>query len=311
MLHRPWSILLVVVFWCVTTGWLVVEKILPSLAPGSPPGYQALYVSGNKLAPVAWTVSWNDLPLGFALSEAVRTEEGGMEVDSLLHFDRLPIDEMLPSWTKLLLRPAVPPGTALVLDARSRMEIDADGDLRAFDSTMDLPGTGERVTLEGTVDDGEVHVSIRARDMRYTTVRHLPAQLTIGNELSPQATIPGLFRNRRWTVPIYSPLRPGHAPIEILHAHVVGDELMAWNDELVRVHVVHYADDPAAHREPRCRLWVDERGRVLRQESAMLGSRLSFLRRGDDDAARLVAEHPWREQERPDGRRHTSAGGEP
>jgi len=294
MLYRPWSILLVVVFWCVTTGWLVVEKILPSLAPGSPPGYQALYASGNRLAPVAWTVSWNDLPLGYATSEAVRTESGGMEVESLLHFDRLPIDEMLPAWTKLLLRPTVAPGTTLTLDARSRMEIDADGHLRAFSSKVDLPGTVDCVTLDGTVDDGDVSILIRARDMRYTTVRHLPAQLTIGNELSPQATIPGLYRNRRWTVPIYSPLRPGHAPIEILHAHVAGDEMMAWGDDLVRVHVVHYADDPAAHREPRCRLWVDQEGRVLRQESVMLGSKLAFVRRTDDDARRLVDEHPRR-----------------
>jgi len=294
MLYRPWSILLVVVFWCVTTGWLVVEKILPSLAPGSPPGYQALYASGNRLAPVAWTVSWNDLPLGYATSEAVRTEAGGMEVESLLHFDRLPIDEMLPAWTKLLLRPTVAPGTTLTLDARSRMEIDADGHLRAFSSKVDLPGTVDCVTLDGTVDDGDVSILIRARDMRYTTVRHLPAQLTIGNELSPQATIPGLYRNRRWTVPIYSPLRPGHAPIEILHAHVAGDEMMAWGDDLVRVHVVHYADDPAAHREPRCRLWVDQEGRVLRQESVMLGSKLAFVRRTDDDARRLVDEHPRR-----------------
>jgi len=294
MLYRPWSILLVVVFWCVTTGWLVVEKILPSLAPGSPPGYQALYASGNRLASVAWTVSWNDLPLGYATSEAVRTEAGGMEVESLLHFDRLPIDEMLPAWTKLLLRPTVAPGTTLTLDARSRMEIDADGHLRAFSSKVDLPGTVDCVTLDGTVDDGDVSILIRARDMRYTTVRHLPAQLTIGNELSPQATIPGLYRNRRWTVPIYSPLRPGHAPIEILHAHVAGDEMMAWGDDLVRVHVVHYADDPAAHREPRCRLWVDQEGRVLRQESVMLGSKLAFVRRTDDDARRLVDEHPRR-----------------
>jgi len=291
MFHRPWSILLVVVFWCVTTGWLVVEKILPSLAPGSPPGYQALYASGHRLAPVAWMVSWNDLPLGFATSAAVRTEAGGMEVESLLHFDRLPIDEMLPPWTKLLLRQAVAPGTALALDSRSHMEIDAAGALRAFRSTVDMPGTSECVALDGTVDDGDVTITIRARDMRYTTVRHLPAQLTIGNELSPQATIPGLYRNRRWTVPIYSPLRPGHAPIEILHAHVAGEEMMAFGDDLVRVHVVHYADDPAAHREPRCRLWVDQAGRVLRQESVMLGSRLAFVRRTDAEAQWLVEEH--------------------
>jgi hypothetical protein len=296
MLHRPSSILLVVVFWCVTTGWLVVEKILPSLTPGSPPGYQALYVTGNRLAPVGWTVSWNDRPLGWATSEAVRTDDGGMDVASLLHFDRVPLDQMLPAWTKLVFRQAVPPGITVAFDARSRMQISADGRLTSFGSTVDLPGTGDRVELEGTVTDGDVSIEIRSRDMRYTTVRHLPAQLVIGNELSPQATLPGLYRNRRWTVPIYSPLRPGHAPIEILHAFVAGEELMAWGDEVVSVHVVHYSDDPSAHREPRCRLWVDQSGRVLRQESAILGSRLSFLRLPDDDALRLVEEAAARRQ---------------
>jgi len=66
---------------------------------------------------------------------------------------------------------------------------------------------------------------------------------------------------------------------------------MAFCDDLVRVHVVHYADDPAAHREPRCRLWVDQAGRVLRQESVMLGSRLAFVRRTDAEAQWLVEEH--------------------
>jgi hypothetical protein len=27
---------LVLIFWCVTSGWLLVEKILPGLSPGSP-----------------------------------------------------------------------------------------------------------------------------------------------------------------------------------------------------------------------------------------------------------------------------------
>ena len=113
--------------------------------------------------------------------------------------------------------------------------------------------------------------------------------LTLGDELSPQATIPGLTMGRHWTVPVYSPLRPGQTPIEILHAEVIGEETIYWEDGLVRAHIVAYRDDPTSDREPRCRLWVDRTGRVLRQEAAMLGARVAFVRQSDADAARLAA----------------------
>lgn len=289
MLYRPWLIPLVILFWCVSSGWLLLAKILPSLSPGSPPGYQALYTSENRLVPVAWTVLWNDQPLGWATSQSERTQDGGMEVESLLHFDRLPIDEVLPAWTKLLLRQSFDPNASYALDARGHLTIDAKGDLRSFRSVVTLPATADRVFLNGRIDKGEVTVDVRAHGMNYTVSRHLPNHITIGDELSPQATLPGLYHNRQWTVPVYSPLRPGQAPIQILHAKVAGEESMFWNDKLVRVDVVHYRDDPAAHREPRCRLWVDRSGRVLKQESLMLGSKLVFLRRSDEAAEDLIS----------------------
>ena len=70
MLYRPWLIPLVVLFWCASSGWLLLAKILPTLSPGSPPGYQALYMAENRLVPVAWTVLWNDQPLGWAMSQS-------------------------------------------------------------------------------------------------------------------------------------------------------------------------------------------------------------------------------------------------
>ena len=57
----------------------------------------------------------------------------------------------------------------------------------------------------------------------------------------------------------------------------------------MRTHVVAYREDPTSDREPRCRLWVDRSGRVVRQEAAMLGARVAFVRRSDADAARLAA----------------------
>lgn len=288
MLQRPWLTPIVVVFWCVTSGWLLVEKILPSLLPGSPPGYQAIYSSGKGLIPVAWTVQWNDRTIGWAIAETQRTPLGGLLVDSRLHFDHLPLDEVVPPWTRLLVKNVLPKGGGLTFDARGRITIDGAGHLRSFMSIVNVPGSNEQVLLNGIVDAGTVTVHVQAGELRYETSRNLPDELMIGDELSPQATMPGLYEGRRWTVPVYSPLRAANAPIEILHAAVGPEETVYHDGHLVRVHVVTYHEDPASHREPRCTLWVDRLGRVLRQEAVLLGSRMTFVRRADDAAAQLA-----------------------
>jgi hypothetical protein len=285
---RPWYALLVVVFWLVTTGWLFVTKIIPTLLPGTPPGYQALYTTDGRLLPVAWTVQLDGETLGWATSRADRLAAGGMRVESLLHFDRLPLDEVLPAWTRLLVRQSFPQSTVLTLEAAGRLEINGKGQLTSFSSTIDLPDGMDRILLTGTVEDGDVTIVVRSGAMVYETKRFLPENMAIGDELSPQASLPGLHAGRRWTVPIYSPLRPAQAPIEILHADVGEPETTIWEGQPVTVHVVTYRDDPSSHRAPRAKMWVDRTGRVLRQEAMTMGRRLTFVRRSDDEAARLA-----------------------
>ena len=288
MLQRPLLTPIIVGFWLVTSGWLVVTKILPSLRPGSPPGQQALYTSGDRPIPVAWAVQWNERPVGWALATSTLQEDGGMVVDSRLQFDKLPLDEMLPAWAGLLVRRVVYEAGPATFSAQGRLDIDAAGQLRSFTSRVRLPGAADEVLLQGKVDDGTVDVSINAGGMVYETTRHMPTHIMIGDELSPQASLPGLYEGRRWTIPVYSPLRPGHSPIEILHADVGPEEALYWEDGLVRVHVVAYREDPSSHREPRCRLWVDRTGRVLKQEAMLFGTRMTFLRRTDEAAAWLA-----------------------
>lgn len=289
MLYRPWLIPPVLAFWAITMGWLVTEKILPTWASGAAPGYQALFASGNRIVPVAWTVLCNDCPMGWAVSRADRLPDRGLAVESRMHFDTLPLDDMLPPWLRGLASRMIDERTPLAFDTRGTLLIDARGELRSFGSVVMLPGLAEKIVLNGTVDDGKVSIVIASNEMRYATERHFPSTMMIGDELSPQATMPGLHVGRRWTVPVYSPLRPGPTPIDILHAHVAKEETFFWDDHLVRVHVVHYRNDPSAHHEPRTTLWVDLSGRVLKQESFLLGSRLSFVRRPDEAAERLAA----------------------
>lgn len=288
MLQRPLLTPIVVGFWLVTTGWLVVTKVLPSFSPGSPPGQQALYTSGHRPIPVAWSVQWNERPVGWALATAERQRDGALVVDSRLRFDKLPLDDVLPAWAGLLVRKVVHEGMPTSFTACGRLEIDSTGQLRCFTSRVRLPGAAEDILLRGTVDDGDVAVKIDAGGMTYETTRHLPSHIMIGDELSPQASMPGLFEGRRWTVPVYSPLRPGRSPIEILHAEVGPEEALYWEDGLVRVHVVALREDPSSHREPRCRLWVDRSGRVLKQEATLFGTRMTFLRKTDEAAAWLA-----------------------
>jgi hypothetical protein len=289
-MNRPWYAPLVVIFWLVTTGWLFTSKILPSLLPGAPPGYQARFTADGRAVPVAWSVILDDKPLGWSLSRAERLAGGAMRVESLLHFDHLPIGQLLPSWTRLLVRQSIPDSAVLALDATGRMEIDRDGHLTSFSSVIDMPGNDGKILLSGTVDDGEVTIVIRSGEMVYESKRFLPETMMLGDELSPHASLPGLVLGRQWTVPVYSPLRPAQSPIEILHAEVEGSETIFWEDHLVTVDVVSYRDDPASHREPRARLWVDRSGRVLRQEATTMGRKIHFERRSDA-AAETLAEN--------------------
>ncbi len=288
MLQRPFFTPVVLGFWLVTTGWLVAAKILPALQPGSPPGHQAFYTSVGKLVPVAWTVECNGSPIGWALTRATYAHRRGLLVDTRLHVDRLPWNEVLPTWAAVLMHQAAHEQAVPAFDARGRLSIDERGELRSFSSIVNLPGAHDPLVLTGSVDKGRVSMFVAAGDLRHETTRPLPAAAMVGDELSPLATLPGLYEGRRWSVPVYSPLRPGQSPLEILYAEVGGEEPISWNNETVRARIVTYREDPSSTRPPRCRLWVDDTGRVLRQESILLGARLAFVRQPDDAAARLA-----------------------
>lgn len=291
LLNRPWLTPVIVVFWAISMKWLVTAKIMPSLAAHAPPGQQALYATNNELVPVAWTVLWNDAPVGYAVSRSERQPDNGLVVESLLHFDFIPIDEMIPAWLRMMAPRQLPDQVTVPFNARGKLSIDSRGELRSFRSTVGIPGVTDRTVLSGTVHGGRVSVAVDTHGMRYEGDRELPEGMTVGDELSPQATMPGLSVGRRWTVPTYSPLRPGSTPIEILHAEVAKETTFFWSDHLVRVHEVTYRDDPTApHHEPRFTMLVDMDGRVLKQDSVLLGARLTFVRRDDDSASRLVEE---------------------
>ena len=287
-MKRDWYTPLVILFWAASTGWLVHSKILPAWRPGEPPPSQEVHLAGGRPAPVAWTLLVDDEAVGWSISRATRHADGAMDVESLLHLEGLPVGGFLPPWSRFLLGGSVTPETTLTLEARGRMAIDAAGRPASFASTVEFPDDG-RIDLTGEVHGGEVAIVVRAGDMRYETKRALPDGLVLRDELSPNATLPGLAPGRTWTVPVYGPLRPGGAPVEFLHAEVGTPTTIVHGGRPVIVDVVAYRDDPTSSRDPRATLWVDADGRVLRQEATTLGRRLVFERRDDAEAVRLAS----------------------
>jgi hypothetical protein len=288
MEHR-WTQLVITLFWLATMTWLTVEKILPPMRRGDPPSFRSVYGNLDASAqPLGWTVTWNGSPIGWATSQATHPTAGMTEINSHVHFSRIPVEEMAPIWMRGFVHNAVAPlGNEIQMDAYSRMEIDPLNRLSGFRSSIrvsDIPG---EIVMQGAVEGSQLKLRVDAGEMSYNTERYMPRDALIGDELSPQARLPGLHAGQSWTVPVYNPLRPPDSPLEILQAKVEGHEALNFNGTNVdTLLVVYRADSGSAYgagRAARGKMWVDGTGTVLRQEIDLLGSKLAFMRIPDDN----------------------------
>ena len=107
-----WYRLAVFALWLATMSWLAVRKILPPFFAGEPPVYE---LAGSEIprSPVAWYLYFDERRLGCAWSEIIQqstdTTEAHKspettEIHSVVHFDRLPIEEFLPIYLRAIAR---------------------------------------------------------------------------------------------------------------------------------------------------------------------------------------------------------------
>ena len=288
-MNRPLMTTLIVLFASIANGWLFITKIWPTIGSDKPPGYQSMYAPSEHAKTVAWIIKLNGKTVGSAVSTVEPTPSSTATVWSNLQLNSLPLGDLLPPWAHALLKVnGVTLLTTIELDVWGRMQIDSHGALREFDSVVKIPRVQQDVHLHGRIDaENQVTVLLQSGDLQYETKRYLPNELSIRDELSPQANMPGLSQGQRWTVPIYSPLRPSKKPIELVYAHVSGHEVLRFGNQLITTDVVNYRTTPNGHRQPRSRIWVGPRGQVLQHESVILGKRLLFLRSPESVALSL------------------------
>jgi hypothetical protein len=277
-----WYSIAVVVLWLASMAWLVTQKILPTVRVGEPPGYE---VSGPT---VGWKIMFRGEQLGWAVSTVTGLPNNTTEVRSYVHFDRVPLEQLIPERLRGPLQLDKSALGRLKLETENTLLIDPLGRLVDFEATLRMDRSRDVIKIRGKVEGTQWEVSVDPIGL--TTKLSVPPKAFLGDAISPQARLTGLRYGQTWTVPSYSFQRDPKDPVEILQAKVEEQTRITWNGEMYRVWLVVYRSDPGVRSEekPRTRLWVRCRtGDVLRQEVSLFGSELLFVRMADSETASL------------------------
>jgi hypothetical protein len=291
---------IVVLFWLATMSWLVVAKIVPPLRVGEPPSYSTIVADSADEPPACWTIRMQGRTVGWAANKLVRRPEGISEIYSRVYLAQLPLDELAPGWLTSVLKPVFPSLELMDVDKQSWFIIDPLGRLSEFESRVRLADIPDAIRVQGTVEDARLKLLVKSGDLGATLYQPLTPNSTMNDELSPQARLPNLRVGQTWTVPLYSPFRAPHSPLEILQAAVEREDPVIWNGETVPTRVVVYRSDSGSGRssdEIRGRTWVRDDGMVLRQEVSVFKSAVQFERLPDQQARQLWQALPenWRQ----------------
>ncbi len=205
-----WFNLTIVLVWLSTTTWLLVAKIVPPLRRGEPPNYRSMYSEQASDTPayVGWEMSLNGRSLGYAVIILTKKMNGDVtEVESRIHFDHIPLEELSPAWMKAVLHSTVVPTDNLKMFVNSRLSIDKLGYLSEFRSDLRVAGFPDTVTIRGTINGTVLKIKVTSGDIEYPFDTYLPSDALVADELSPQLCLTGLHVGQEWTVPVFSPLR--------------------------------------------------------------------------------------------------------
>lgn len=291
-MHSRWFNLTVLFLWLTMMTWLVKQKVLPALLIGEPPSYAEILDARRANPTVGWDLLWDNRKLGWAVSQTLKLPHGLTEVNSLIHFDELPVGEMTPNWLRGVLRPLGNMRARFRMDARSTLVFDALGRLSRFESAVQFEPKVDAMKLRGTIDGGTLSLTVRAGDFTYDKEMPLPNSAMLDDAFSPQSELPGLREGQAWTVEVYSPLLPPNAPMDILEARVEGKDPIQWDDKIIDTWLVVYRKEPGSRasrsNQSEGRMWVHPDGTVLKQEVKLLNAPLTLVRLSDEAAAALM-----------------------
>ncbi len=291
--------LAVITFWLTSMGWLLKTKIIPVVFVAAAPTQHALPPEASAAPQIElWDILWKDRTIGKATITATRHGAGG-QIDSVVSFERLPIDQMLHEFfgpANHLLRMALRDvDTApLSLHLNNTMFINADRSLERFYSGVQLDGVGRLFDLRGTVSEGIMAVDVVAvgdvwpQDFPRTLLHKefdIPTGGFVTDAFSPQSQLAHLSVGRIWRFHTYRTMSLGQS-LQLVEARVESLQDVVWEGNVETVFVVSLrsaGNDLSATDDSWGQMWVREDGQVLRQSLRAGNLEIVFLRRSPRD----------------------------
>ncbi len=293
-----WYRLGVLVLWLAAMSWLVARKVLPPLLIGEPPVYASM-AADKPQPPVAWFLDFNHTRVGWAISEITRQSTDVTELYSLIHFDGLPLEQLLPAYMRELASAGIQSIKGVQLEVESHMLINPLNQLQSFDSRLKFhPYAGQSlIAIEGNVDNDKLKLAFRIGDKPQEKLEFSMPESKIRDSFAPETELQRLHQGQSWTLVTYSPLASSpldllehRAPTEVLLARVEEQTAIMWSGHMEPVWLVVYRSDANQaddDKNVRNRLWVRMDGTVVREEVLLSGNSLLFSRMSADAVARL------------------------
>jgi len=325
-----WFKLGVVMFWLISMSWLFTAKVLPWLYRGDPPPSTSVssQIADKPDEPIVecWRIDLDGKPVGWVVMRITRQNTGTaaetIEVESLAHFERLPITQIaskLSSALGTLMKPIFKGehNPKICVVATNHTTFDPQGQLLKFQSGMQLgqANIGHQLRMVGTVNRaGRLQLVTSAKlpkDPLHQSVWQevdrrevaLPKGAVVSDAFSPQSRLSKLYVGQTWTFPAYRFTLWGN-PVQIIKATVKNEENISWNGDSVRTfHVVQRRGGGlgiSLTREPVGQLWVQPDGTVLQQKFRVANLRFTFVRLADNEQDEKVEQLKQTVRNRPE-----------
>jgi hypothetical protein len=188
-MHSRWFNVAVVALWLTTMSWLLVSKVLPAILVGEPPSYRTILNAQRQSPTTGWAMSWNDEQLGWAVNTTSPLPNGLAQMRSRVHFDYLPLDQIIPPQVQKLLGPVRGLGDEMTTDVYSELAFDPLGRLSRFESALRfamLPNNA--VKIHGSIDGATLALSVRAGEFNLERELPISSKSMLGDAMSPQTS---------------------------------------------------------------------------------------------------------------------------
>ncbi len=96
MVHGRLFNFIVFSLWLAAMGWLFWVKIYPDIMVGDPPNDNTILAAQQSHPTNGWAVSWNNRQIGWAVNTTRTLPKDLTQVDSTIHIDSLPLNEIVP-----------------------------------------------------------------------------------------------------------------------------------------------------------------------------------------------------------------------